>query len=52
MLIPDAQNVVAEYPIAIVKATKNHDAAAAFIDAVVKGSGQTALYNRGFLPPT
>jgi len=50
--IPDAQNVIAEYPIAIVKATENHDAAAAFIDAVVKGSGQTALYNRGFLPPT
>jgi molybdate transport system substrate-binding protein len=50
--IPDAQNVTAEYPIAIVKATKSHDASAAFIDAVVKGSGQTALYNRGFLPPT
>jgi molybdate transport system substrate-binding protein len=50
--IPDAQNVVAEYPIAIVKATKNHDAAATFIDAIVKGSGQTALHNRGFLPPT
>ncbi|MGI8662156.1 MAG: molybdate ABC transporter substrate-binding protein [Acidimicrobiales bacterium] len=50
--IPDSQNAVAEYPIAIVKATTHHDVAAAFIDAIVKGSGQTALHNRGFLPPT
>jgi molybdate transport system substrate-binding protein len=49
--IPAAQNVIAEYPIAIVKAAKNHAAAAAFVDALVKGSGRTALANRGFLPP-
>jgi len=48
--IPDAQNVIARYPIAVVAATKNHAAAAAFVDAVVKGAGQTALHQRGFLP--
>jgi len=47
--IPDAQNVVAEYPIAIVKATTNRAAAAAFVDAVVSGPGQAALASRGFL---
>lgn len=49
--IPDAQNVIAEYPISIVKATKNHGAATAFVDAVVRGSGQAALRTAGFLPP-
>jgi len=47
--IPDAQNVIAEYPIAVVTATKNHAAAGAFIDSVVKGAGQVALRRRGFL---
>ncbi|MEY2451577.1 MAG: molybdate transport system substrate-binding protein [Acidimicrobiaceae bacterium] len=47
--IPDSQNVVADYPIAIVKATKHHDAAAAFVDAITKGSGQAALSTSGFL---
>ena len=35
--IPDAQNVVAEYPIAIVKTTANHEAAAAFVAAIASG---------------
>jgi len=48
--IADGQNVVAEYPIAIVKATNDHAAAAAFVDAVVNGSGQAALRSHGFLP--
>ena len=48
--IPDAQNVVAEYPIAVVKATGNHAGAVAFVDAVVTGAGQDALRQRGFLP--
>jgi len=46
--IPDAVNVVAEYPIAIVKATKNQAGAAAFVDDVVTGAGQDALRKRGF----
>jgi molybdate transport system substrate-binding protein len=48
--IPDNQNVVADYPIAILKATKNHAGAAAFVDAIVHGSGRDALQKRGFLP--
>lgn len=48
--IPDTQNVVAEYPIAIVRASKNHAGAAAFVDAIVEGSGQQALKAHGFLP--
>ncbi|MGH9164192.1 MAG: molybdate ABC transporter substrate-binding protein [Acidimicrobiales bacterium] len=50
--IPDQQNVRAEYPIAVVKATRNHAAASAFVDAMVRGSGQDALARRGFLPAT
>jgi molybdate transport system substrate-binding protein len=48
--IPDSQNLVADYPIAIIKATAHHDAAAAFVDAVVNGSGQEVLLTNGFLP--
>ena len=47
--IPDAQNVLATYPIAVVKATDNRAAAQAFVDAMVLGSGQKALADRGFL---
>ena len=47
--IPDAQNVTAEYPIAVVSSTKNHPAAVAFVDSVVKGAGQVTLRQRGFL---
>jgi molybdate transport system substrate-binding protein len=50
--IPDAQNVVAVYPIAVVKATKNEPAAQAFVEAVAHGSGQDALQKRGFLAPS
>jgi molybdate transport system substrate-binding protein len=50
--IPKNQNVIATYPIAIVKTTKNRDASQLFIDSVVSGSGQDALQKAGFLPPT
>src|SRR4051794_21293808 len=50
--IPDAQNVVAEYPIAVVKGSPHHDAAKAFVDAVLHGDGQDALGKHGFLSPT
>jgi molybdate transport system substrate-binding protein len=46
--IPDSSNVVADYPIAIVKDTKNHDAASAFVDEVMNGAGREALTARGF----
>jgi len=49
--IPEAQNVTADYPIAVVKASANRAGAVAFVDAMVKGSGQDALRTRGFLPP-
>ncbi|MCU1462006.1 MAG: modA [Acidimicrobiales bacterium] len=47
--IPTAQNVIATYPIAVVKATRHHAAAQAFVDAVRSSSGQRALADRGFL---
>ena len=50
VVIPDAQNVVAEYPVAVVKGTGNRAGAVAFVDAIVKGTGQDALRRRGFLP--
>jgi molybdate transport system substrate-binding protein len=50
--IPDSQNVVATYPIATLKASKNLPAAQAFVDEIVSGTGQQALQARGFLPPS
>jgi len=49
--IPDNQNVIAVYPIAVVKASTHHDAAEAYVDEIVSGTGQKALAGRGFLPP-
>ena len=49
--IPDAQNIIATYPIAVVKATVNAAAAAAFVTEAVSGLVQKALLKRGFLPP-
>jgi molybdate transport system substrate-binding protein len=50
--IPAAQNVIATYPIAVVKDAKHREAAIAFVDEVVRGAGQKALHARGFLPPS
>jgi molybdate transport system substrate-binding protein len=50
--IPSSQNVIATYPIAALKASKNLSAAEAFVDEIVSGSGQQALRARGFLPPS
>ncbi|MFN8036897.1 MAG: molybdate ABC transporter substrate-binding protein [Acidimicrobiia bacterium] len=49
--IPDDQNVVATYPIAVVKATKNPTAAQGYVDGLVNGPGRQVLQARGFLPP-
>jgi molybdate transport system substrate-binding protein len=49
--IPDSQNVIATYPIAVVKATANTAAAHAFVADIVSGMGQQALRARGFLAP-
>lgn len=48
--IPTAQNVVATYPIAVVRTGANHAGAAAFVQEVLSGSGQAALEAHGFLP--
>ena len=47
--IPAAQNVLASYPIAIVKGTKNHAAADAFVTAILSADGQADLERHGFL---
>jgi len=49
--IPADQNVLATYPIAAVKASKNLAGAEAFVDEIAGGSGQQVLKARGFLPP-
>lgn len=46
--IPDAANVVAVYPIGVVKTTKNRGAATAFIAFVTGAQGQAVLKAAGF----
>lgn len=48
--IPDADNVIATYPIVAVKATANRVAANAFIAYVLSVKGQSTLKSFGFLP--
>jgi molybdate transport system substrate-binding protein len=50
--IPDDQNVVATYPIAVMKTSGNAEAARAFIAFVMSDGGQAALKSSGFIPPT
>lgn len=47
--IPDGDNVVATYPMAVVKDSKNAGAAGDFISFVLSGSGQSTLESFGFL---
>ena len=49
--IPDSLQPTIAYPIAVVKATKNHAAAQAFVNSAVSGDVQKALEAAGFLPP-
>jgi molybdate transport system substrate-binding protein len=49
--IPEADQPSITYPIAVVKATKNHPAARAFVDSAVSGDVQKALEAAGFVPP-
>ena len=48
--IPDALNVIASYPIAPVKESKNPDLAQAFIDLVLSQKGQEILAKYHFIP--
>jgi molybdate transport system substrate-binding protein len=50
--IPDAQNVVAVYPIATLAASGNKAAARAFVEYVLSPAGQATLKSYGFLPPS
>lgn len=46
--IPDAQNVIATYPLAIVKGSHNVSAAQGFIDFLLSSQGQAILASFGF----
>jgi molybdate transport system substrate-binding protein len=47
--IPDADNVIATYPIVAVKGTKKADVANAFIAYILSAAGQATLQSFGFL---
>lgn len=48
--IPDDYNVIARYPIAVLKAARNAEAARAFVDLVLSEPGQRVLQQHGLLP--
>lgn len=50
MDIPDALNVIATYPIAPVKTSKNLDLSQAFIELVLSAQGQNILAKYNFIP--
>jgi molybdate transport system substrate-binding protein len=49
--IPDDQNAIAVYPIALLARTGDKEAAPAFVAAVTADDGQATLQSFGFLPP-
>ena len=49
--IPDSENVVASYPIVVLKAATNQAAGGAFVNFVAGAEGQKTLAGYGFLPP-
>jgi molybdate transport system substrate-binding protein len=49
--IPDAVNVAAEYPIAVLVRAADHGAAGAFIDFVLSPEGQAIMSEFGFTSP-
>jgi molybdate transport system substrate-binding protein len=48
--IPDESNVIAEYPIGVVKSSRHPEAAQAFVELVRSDEGQRILQQHGFLP--
>jgi molybdate transport system substrate-binding protein len=48
-LIPEALNILAKYPIAMIKASANAELAQKFIDFVLSDQGQQILEDNGFL---
>jgi molybdate transport system substrate-binding protein len=49
--VPDAVNVIATYPIAVVTGSPNAAGAQSFDDYVTSSAGQKTLADYGFLPP-
>ena len=49
--VPDAANVPATYAGVVVKASRNQEAAQAFLDWLASPAGQAILAKFGFLPP-
>jgi molybdate transport system substrate-binding protein len=49
--IPDSDQPVITYPIAVIKASRNQAAAQAFVNSAVSGDVQRSLEAAGFLPP-
>jgi molybdate transport system substrate-binding protein len=49
--IPDEQNVIAEYPIALIKDSPNAEVARAFVDLVLSDEGEEVLTRKGFIAP-
>jgi molybdate transport system substrate-binding protein len=49
--IPNKVNVIATYPIGVVKASQNATAAKAWVKFVRSKEGQAILRKFGFLPP-
>jgi len=50
--IPEASNVIAEYPIAVLKSARNAESARQFVDLVRSGEGQRVLQAHRFIPVT
>jgi molybdate transport system substrate-binding protein len=48
VIIPDAQNVIADYPIAILSSTQNRAEAESFVNLVIAAEGQAILTAAGF----
>lgn len=48
--IPDPYNVIASYPIAVLKTASNPETARLFLELVLSASGQSALQRHGLLP--
>ena len=49
--VPEAREVVNSYPIAVLTAAPNPDAARAFVGFVLSGAGQRLLADAGFMAP-
>ena len=49
---PPAQNIVAVYPIGVLKSSPNQAVAQAFVAYVKSPAGQATLASFGFLPPS